>query len=53
MGGVVRAIVIAIPDEGDPEDFADFVKYVGSQLDEGFTSGHVNSEQYWSIEDDK
>ena len=46
----MKAIVIAVPD-GEPEDFANYVAYVANQLEEGFTSGHVNSETYWSIED--
>ena len=28
------------------------VETVGSQLDDGFTSGHLDRETYWSIEDD-
>jgi hypothetical protein len=46
----MKAVVIAVPD-GDPEDYANFVAYVASQLAEGHTSGHVNSETYWSIEE--
>jgi hypothetical protein len=46
----MKAIVIAVPDS-DPEDCADFVAYVANQLREGYTSGHVDSENYWSIEE--
>lgn len=45
-----KAIVIAVPD-GDPEDYADFVAYVATQLRDGLTSGHVDKENYWSIEE--
>lgn len=47
----MRVICIAIPDEGDLEEHSDFVKYVALQMEEGFTSGHVNSDHYWSVEE--
>ena len=28
-----------------------FIRYVGDQIDDGFTSGHINSETYWEIEE--
>lgn len=46
----MKAIVIAVPD-GDPEEYANYVAYVASELAEGATSGQVNDENYWSIED--
>lgn len=48
----MRAVVIQIPDDGEPEDVADIVKHVGSMLDDGLTSGRVGvTELNWSIED--
>lgn len=46
----MKAIVIAVPD-GDPEDFETVVAYVASQLAVGKTSGRINADTYWSIEE--
>lgn len=42
-------ICIRVPDEGD---CANYVKHVASQIENGMTSGHVDAETHWSIEDD-
>lgn len=39
-------------EDGDPADSANYVKHVGSLLEEGFTSGHTSVDFYWSIEED-
>jgi len=44
--------VIQVPDEGDPEDIADVVKYVGSELEKGIREGRIGlTKLNWSIED--
>lgn len=48
----MKAVVIQIPDDADAEDAADIVKHVGSQMEEGFTSGRVGyTTLNWSIEE--
>jgi hypothetical protein len=42
--------VIEVP-AGDPEEYATRVAQVATQLREGFTSGHVDAETHWTIED--
>ncbi len=45
-----RALVIRIPADAEVEDCAEYVQYVGTQLGEGFTSGHIDADHHWSIE---
>lgn len=49
----MKFIVIAVPDFEAPDEIAPIVMWVGNQLNEGYTSGHVGAEQHWSIEEDK
>lgn len=47
----MRAVVIQVPDGDEPEDIADIVAHVATQLDQGFTSGRVGvTSLNWSIE---
>lgn len=48
----MRCVVIQVPDDGDPVDYADLVKHVGSQLEEGYREGRIGiTTLNWSIED--
>ena len=45
-------IVISVPDTGDRSDVCDYVRTVADQIEDDYTSGHVDHETYWDIEGD-
>lgn len=47
----MKAVIISIPDGAEPQDIANFVMWVGTELANDMTSGHTSREMFWSIEE--
>lgn len=48
----MAVIAIRVPDFEEADEVTDIVRHVADQMDQGFTSGHINRETYWSIEEE-
>lgn len=45
-------IIISVPDTFTEELTADYLEYVGKQIELGFTSGHVGVDHWWDMHDE-
>lgn len=44
-----RKLVIVLPDDAWPDRDADYIRMVAQQVEDGYLSGHIDTEHQWEF----